>query len=210
VSTSRQGISGLGLEAQRTNIQIYIAINKIELTREFIEIESGKKANRPILNEALAFCKKNKILLLIAKIDRLGRNIAFISSLMESKVKFVAVDYPTADPFILHILAAFAEHERRMISLHTKEALQAAKRRGVKLGKHGKIQGPKNREAADKFAKAIAPTIKRLQKLGFNTITQLTKKLNEEKIPAFRLGSRWHLATVFDLLKRIKKLSKNK
>ena len=138
VSTDRQGKSGLGLEAQNETVKQFANFKQWELIGEFTEIESGKKSNRPQLQEALKQCLKQKAVLVIAKLDRLGRNVAFISSLMESKVEFVAVDNPHANRLMLHLLAAFAEHEREQISTRTKEALKVAKSRGVILGKHGK------------------------------------------------------------------------
>jgi len=201
VSTERQGESGLGLEVQEESVHFYTKARKIKLVKEFTEIESGKKNNRPVLQEALAFCIKNKTLLIIAKLDRLGRNVAFISSLMESDVQFVAVDNPEAIPLILHILAAFAQHERIQISIRTKSALQAAKRRGVELGKNGKILAAKNKKDSIAFAKKMRPTINKIQKNGFWTIREITEELNRLKVPTFRnKGTRWHLSTVHKLL----------
>ncbi|WP_435357756.1 recombinase family protein [Emticicia sp. SJ17W-69] len=134
VSTDRQGKSGLGLEAQNATVQQFAIFKQWEIVGEFTEIESGKKNNRPQLQEALKQCLKQKAILVIAKLDRLGRNVAFISSLMESKVEFVAVDNPHANRLMLHLLAAFAEHEREQIRTRTKEAQKAAKKRGVILG----------------------------------------------------------------------------
>jgi DNA invertase Pin-like site-specific DNA recombinase len=113
-----------------------------QLVAEHTEIESGKKSDRPELLTALAACKRHKATLIIAKLDRLARNVAFIANLMESGVEFVAVDNPHASKLMLHLLAAFAEHEREQISSRTKVALAAAKARGVKLGKHGHILSP--------------------------------------------------------------------
>ena len=138
VSTDRQGKSGLGLEAQNETVKQFATFKQWELIGEFTEIESGKKNNRPQLQEALKQCLKQKAVLVIAKLDRLGRNVAFISSLMESKVEFVAVDNPHANRLMLHLLAAFAEHEREQISTRTKEALKVAKNRGIILGKYGR------------------------------------------------------------------------
>src|SRR5256714_3172179 len=134
VSTDRQGKSGLGLEAQRKSVLDYLDGGRWSLVAEFTEIESGKHNDRPELATALATCKKQKAKLVIAKLDRLSRNLAFIAALMDSGVEFIAVDNPHANKLTVHILAAVAEHEREMISERTKAALQAAKARGVKLG----------------------------------------------------------------------------
>jgi DNA invertase Pin-like site-specific DNA recombinase len=133
VSTDRQGRSGLGLEAQRQAVCDFLA-GRGELTQSFTEIESRRKNDRPQLAAALDACRRHKAILVIAKLDRLARNVYFISGLMESGVEFVAVDMPQANRLTIHILAAVAEHEREMISQRTKAALQAAMRRGVALG----------------------------------------------------------------------------
>src|SRR5580700_11372561 len=133
VSTDRQGASGLGLDAQRQAVARFIGAG--QLVAEFTEIESGRRhTNRPRLLAALAECRKRRAVLLIARLDRLARNVAFIANLMESGVDFVAVDMPTANRLTIHILAAVAEHEREMISQRTKAALAAAKQRGTRLG----------------------------------------------------------------------------
>ena len=134
VSTERQGKSGLGLEAQQAAVGTYIAGRHGRLHQEYREIESGKKDDRPQLAAALAACRKNKAVLVIAKLDRLARRVSFISALMDGDVDFVACDFPQANRLTLHILAAVAEHEREMISQRTRAALQAARNRGVKLG----------------------------------------------------------------------------
>jgi DNA invertase Pin-like site-specific DNA recombinase len=134
VSTGQQERSGLGIEAQKADIERYLSLNGIAI-QEFIETESGKShKNRPALLDALEACRKHRATLLIARLDRLARNVAFIASLMESGEEFVAVDMPHASKFTIHILAAVAEHERELISKRTKAALAAAKARGVKLG----------------------------------------------------------------------------
>ena len=133
VSTDKQGKSGLGLEAQREAVTR--VAGKLPILAEYTEVESGKKhTNRPRLAEALEHARKLKAALLIAKLDRLARNVHFISGLMESGVEFVAADLPQANRLTVHIMAAFAEHEREAISTRTKDALQAAKARGTKLG----------------------------------------------------------------------------
>src|SRR5271170_1318580 len=134
VSTVRQGISGLGLEAQRESVASYLKGGHWSLVREVVEIESGKRNDRPAIAEALRLCRLHGATLVIAKLDRLARNVHFVSSLMESGVEFVAVDFPQANRLTIHILAAVAEHEAKAISERTKAALAAAKARGVKLG----------------------------------------------------------------------------
>jgi DNA invertase Pin-like site-specific DNA recombinase len=149
-------------------------------------------------------CLKQKAVLVIAKLDRLGRNVAFISSLMESKVEFVAVDNPHANRLMLHLLAAFAEHEREQISTRTKEALKVAKSRGVILGKHGKnVLSQQNAKSADSFAETLNPIINQLRTEGFITLRALRDELNNRSIPSFRKNCKWHLDTVFHITKRI-------
>ncbi|MFT3909742.1 MAG: recombinase family protein [Ferruginibacter sp.] len=206
VSREKQGESGLGLEAQQESVHLYIKARKLSLSKEFTEIESGKNNKRPVLQEALKYCASNKTLLIIAKLDRLGRNVFFISSLIENKTKFVAVDNPEATHLILHILAAFAQYEREQISSRTKAALAVAKKRGIILGKNGKHLARQNKKAADDFAIRMQPIIKQVTDNGFETIEAITAQLNKKKIPTFRKGGRWHRSTVFALLKRIKSL----
>jgi DNA invertase Pin-like site-specific DNA recombinase len=133
VSTARQGASGLGLDAQREAITRYVGTGR--LVGEFVEVESAKGGvNRPQLIAALAACKLHRAVLVIAKLDRLSRNVAFVSALQESDVEFVACDNPHATKLMVHMLVAFAEHEREMISTRTVAALAQAKARGAKLG----------------------------------------------------------------------------
>lgn len=133
VSTARQGQSGLGLDAQRLAVAGYVT-SRGELVEEFTEVESGQKNDRPQLIAALDLCRRRRAVLVIAKLDRLARNVAFVARLMESGAEFVAVDNPHATKLLVHLLAAFAEHERDQISARTIAALAAAKARGVRLG----------------------------------------------------------------------------
>lgn len=204
VSTTRQGESGLGLDAQRAAVRQYIKFKKLKILKEFTEIESGKKNNRAVLHEALKCCKENNALLLIAKLNRLGRNVAFIAALMESKVRFVSVDLPEANHFVIHIMAAVAQYQREEISRTTKDALQAAKARGVKLGQHGVSLAEINKQKSQQFAKNMLPVIIKLKKKGYTTIEALTKELNSRNISPYRTGARWHKSTVFKLLEKIK------
>lgn len=208
VSTERQGYSGLGLDAQRKAVHDYAAANSLELLNEHLEIESGRKNNRPILHQAIEECKRHHAILLIAKLDRLGRNVAFISKLMESDIDFVAVDNPYANKLIVHIMAAFAEYERDQISSRTKDALQAAKRRGVILGGYGKnVLSKLNAKRSVDFARRMKPVIEKLQDEGFLSVRELTQELNERNVQTVSgNGSHWHVNTVHRLLKRIEEL----
>jgi DNA invertase Pin-like site-specific DNA recombinase len=134
VSTDKQDRSGLGLEAQQAAIAAFLQPTDKLLASPFIEVESGKNSDRPQLRAAMERCRKTGATLLIARLDRLARNVRFISALMEEGVAFVACDMPSATPFMLHVYAAVAEEEARAISRRTKAALAAAKARGVKLG----------------------------------------------------------------------------
>jgi DNA invertase Pin-like site-specific DNA recombinase len=134
VSTQRQGASGLGLEAQRAAVQAYCETHGTEVIREFQEIESGRHSERPILRQAIAHTKKIKGVLLIAKLDRLARSVAFISNLMDSDIEFRACDLPEANRLLLHVMAAVGEAEAKAISDRTVAALAAAKARGTALG----------------------------------------------------------------------------
>ena len=144
VSTQKQGRSGLGLEAQREAISNYLNGGRWQMVQEFTEVESGKRSDRPELEKALRLCRVQKCTLLVAKLDRLARNVAFTAALMEAKVKFVAVDLPEANELTIHIMAAMAQHEAKAISERTRVALAAAKKRalleyGALVGTHGAL-----------------------------------------------------------------------
>jgi DNA invertase Pin-like site-specific DNA recombinase len=205
VSTDKQGKSGLGLEAQRAAVDEYLNGGRWKLLEEFVEVETGKGAKalarRPKLRAAIDACKKNKATLVIAKLDRLARNVAFISRLMEDKIEFIAADMPSANRLTVHILAAVAEEEARAISARTKAALAAAKARGVKLGKHGRTLAKANRKAAAAQAKTLAPTLRELQNEGLS-LRDIAEELNNRAIPTLR-GGRWHLASVQRVLARL-------
>lgn len=134
VSTKGQGESGLGIEAQKAAIEAYARQAGLKVIAFYTEVESGKLADRPELKKALSHARRSKARLVVAKLDRLSRNVAFLSALLESKVDFVACDNPHANKLTIHLLAAVAEHEAEMISQRTKAALQAYKARGHKLG----------------------------------------------------------------------------
>lgn len=193
VSTTRQGASGLGLEAQRKAINDHLNGGNWELLSEFVEVESGKNNDRPKLGAALQKCTITGATLIIAKLDRLARNVAFISKLMESGVEFVAVDFPQANRLTVHILAAVAEHEGKMISERVRVALAAAKARGTKLGSPqinlthaNREQGSKagnfaKKVKANAFALRVTPIIEQLQAEGQN-LSQVAKSLNKANI----------------------------
>lgn len=206
VSTSRQGESGLGLEAQREAVRNYAKSVGGKITEEFLEIESGKRNNRPQLAVAIDLCRKSKSTLVIAKLDRLARNVHFISGLIEAGVNFHAADMPSADKFMLHVYAAMAEEEGRRISERTKAALRAAKARGVVLGATGKLLAVKHKHAADTFALRLSPTIANMKSEGLS-VRKIADRLNSDGVAAYS-GGRWHPTTVQRLLRRIDVLSR--
>jgi DNA invertase Pin-like site-specific DNA recombinase len=206
VSTARQGASGLGLEAQRAAVTGYLNGGDWALVQEVVEVESGKRNDRPALADALRLCRKHRATLVIAKLDRLARNVAFISNLMESGVEFVAVDMPQANRFVVHILAAVAEHEAEAISKRTKAALAAAKARGTQLGGRrvsaerwaeirltaGVVRGA---EADKRAATLVLPVIRELQAAGATSLRQIAAGLNERNITTPR-GGEWSAVQV--------------
>ena len=192
VSTQRQGQSGLGLEAQRQAIKTMLCD---ETFKEFIEVESGKKSKRPKLEEAIAYCRKHKTRLVIAKLDRLARNVHFISGLMEAGIDFIAADMPSADRFMLHVYAAMAEEEGRRISERTKAALKIAKNRGVKLGVNGRQLAETNRNHAIQYAQLISP---KLQNIGIRkgmNLQQAADLLNNAGLRTAR-GGKWYRSSI--------------
>jgi DNA invertase Pin-like site-specific DNA recombinase len=207
VSTDRQGKSGLGLEAQQSAVRDYLNGGAWDLVGEFTEVESGKNNARPQLEAALDACRRHKAKLIIAKLDRLSRNLAFIATLMESSVEFLAADNPHANKLTIHILAAVAQHEREMISERTRSALQAAKARGKRLG------NPRLHDAARAgtetvkarallFAANALPIIKQIQQSGARSNTGIAVILNERKVPTAR-GGRWTHVQVGAILARL-------
>jgi DNA invertase Pin-like site-specific DNA recombinase len=200
VSTDRQGKSGLGLEAQRAAVGAYLASVDGTLLAEFTEVETGRRNDRPELQKALAACRKHKARLVIAKLDRLSRNVAFIAAMMDSGVEFVACDNPHATRLTLHILAAVAEHEREMIASRTKAALQAAKARGVRLGLNGKQLASENHSTALVRANRIRPVLTELVRSGMSS-RQIAVELTRRGIATPR-GGRWHPQTVMRALER--------
>lgn len=209
VSTLQQGRSGLGLEAQRAAVAAHLKNCKGELLQEFVETETGKGCNalerRPQLRAALAFCKKTGATLLIAKLDRLARNVHFISGLLETGVDFLAADMPAASKTMIQMFSVLAEWERDQISARTKAALAAAKARGVELG----VSGPANlrrnveerQQAAKTFAEKLMPVLSGLQAAGLSQSQQVAR-LNEIGITAPR-GGRWSRTQLQRTLKRL-------
>jgi DNA invertase Pin-like site-specific DNA recombinase len=211
VSTEKQGQSGLGLEAQRKAIENYLNGGRWELLAEYVEIESGKRSDRPELAAALAHSKATGATLVIAKLDRLSRNVAFISNLMESGVDFVAADMPMANRLTVHILAAVAQHEREMISQRTTDALAAAKARGVKLGNPNgarALRGLGNARAvaamkagAHGHMSRVVPVIEAIRGEGTTSLRGIAKELSRRGILTAR-GGGWCATTVKTLLDR--------
>ncbi len=212
VSTARQGRSGLGLEAQQEAVRSYLNGGNWQLVAEVVEVESGKRNDRPKLAEALRLCRLHKATLIIAKLDRLARNVAFVSTLMESGVEFTAVDFPQANRLTVHILAAVAEHEARMISDRTKAALQAAKARGKVLGRRageGNVMTDSMREKAAAVVKAkaddraalLADTLAEIQAGGAVSLREIAAALNDRAIPTAR-GGQWSAVQVQRVLAR--------
>lgn len=206
VSTDRQGRSGLGLEAQQKAVRDYLNGGAWEIAGEFIEVESGKRSDRPQLAKALETCRRHKARLVIAKLDRLSRNLAFIATLMESGVEFVAVDNPHATKLTIHILAAVAEHEREMISERTKAALAAAKARGTRLGTpdpKGAVErmGAALKARTSQFAANVVPIIRELQTAGYASHNAIAGQLNARRVPTAR-GGQWTHVQVGQILDR--------
>ena len=206
VSTAKQGQSGLGLEAQQKMVTDYLNGGRWTLLNSYTEVESGKKADRPELQAAIRECRKHGATLVIAKLDRLARNVAFIANLMEGGVDFVVCDMPAANRFTVHVMAAAAEHEREQISKRTKDALAAAKARGVRLG--GRRTDDQYRTAstvlrrgADEFADNVKPIIREIQDSGVTSYDAIAKCLNARGI-ATRRGGIWHASTVRNIVLR--------
>lgn len=203
VSTNKQGVSGLGLESQEAAIQSHLQTSGAIVVGEFTEVESGRRKNRPELQKALNLAKKDKAVLVVAKLDRLARNVHFISGLIESKVEFIALDFPEANKFTLHIMAAMAEHEASLISERTKVALAAAKARGTILGKHGRVLAEANQAAAKDWAESVAAVVvDAMNACRKKTLQNLANKLNAWGVKT-RTGKDFAPTTVMRLIKRL-------
>ncbi len=198
VSTQKQGMSGLGLEAQQKSVSNYLNGGEWELIGKFTEVETGKGSDalskRPQLRAALALAKKAKATLIIAKLDRLARNVHFVSGLLESNVDFVCVDMPQANKVMLQMYSVMAEWERDQISARTKAALAAAKERGVVLGSAGKLNisgvNESRVEAAKDFAETLRPTIKAYVDAGMS-YRSIVEQMNNVGIATSSGKGRW-------------------
>lgn len=214
VSTRKQGISGLGLDAQRCAIDAYAAQRLGNVIETFTEIESGQINARPELSKALHLAKITGATLLIAKLDRLSRNAAFLLTLRDSGVRFVAADLPDANDLTVGIMALVAQQEREAISRRTKEALAAAKARGMRLGNPNGAAALKRaaqgnaasvaaiRSAADRHAHNLAPVIRALTDEGLTSLGKIADALNCRGMLTPR-GRRWHKSSVRNLLLRV-------
>ena len=217
VSTAQQGSSGLGLDAQGTAIDCYASKVGGKVVGTFTEIESGKRNDRPQLEEALHLARVTGATLVIAKLDRLSRNAAFLLSLRDAGVKFVAADMPEANNLTVGIMALVAQEEREAISRRTKEALQAAKARGTKLGNpngasalrragKGNVAGVSAlKDQAQDRAAMLQPVIHSLQSQGVVSLGALADALNRGGYQTPR-GGTWHKTSVGNLLKRLEKV----
>ena len=215
VSTARQGRSGLGLEAQRKAIDDFAAERGAEVLARFTEVESGKVADRPELAKALHLARVTGATLVIAKLDRLSRNAAFLLTLRDSGVRFLAVDMPEANDLTVGIMALVAQQEREAISRRTKEALAAARARGVKLGNPNGAAALRRagkgavalREAvrgnADRHAQDLRQVVEDVQAGGAVSLRAIAAEFNGRGMLTRREG-RWHVSTVLNLLKRLK------
>jgi DNA invertase Pin-like site-specific DNA recombinase len=210
VTTAKQGSSGLGLEGQVAAVEAYARGIGAEITRSYREVESGKRSDRPELLKALADARRSRATLVIAKFDRLARNVHFLSGLMESGVDFVACDNPHANRLTIHILAAVAENEAKMISERTRAALAAYKARGGKLGTDNltaegrglgsKRSGEKARADADDAYGDLLPMLRELRAEGL-TLQAISDRLNSEGHTT-RRGRDWNRVQVKRVLDR--------
>jgi DNA invertase Pin-like site-specific DNA recombinase len=211
VSTSQQGRSGLGIEAQRQTLAHFAQAEGVIVAREFVEVETGKGADaldrRPQLKAALAAARKLRCHVAVAKLDRLSRDVHFISGLMSHKVPFLVAELgPDVDPFVLHLFAALAEKERALISARTRQALAAAKTRGVALGNPKLHVARKSAlvavtASADRFAANVLPIIREAQRAGATSLREIAAALNARGIATAR-GGQWHAKTISNILER--------
>jgi DNA invertase Pin-like site-specific DNA recombinase len=210
VSSAQQGRSGLGIEAQRETLRHFAQTEGFEIGREFVEVETGKGADaldrRPQLRAALAAARKARCHVAVAKLDRLSRDVHFISGLMGHKVPFLVAELgPDVDPFV-HLFAALAEKERSLISTRTRQALSAAKARGVTLGNPSLYAARKSavkavKAEADRYAANVLPIIREAQKAGARTLREIAEALNARGIATAR-GGLWYAQSVANILER--------
>jgi DNA invertase Pin-like site-specific DNA recombinase len=211
VSTREQGRSGLGVEAQKQAVARFAEAEGFTVAAEYVEVETGKGSDaldrRPKLAAALAEARRHRCPVVVAKLDRLSRDVAFIAGLMAQRVSFIVADLGAgADPFMLHIYAALAEQERRMISTRTRAALEAAKARGVRLGNPNLAAARAHANAvrialADDHAVNVLPVIREIEATGAKTLRGIADALNARGIATAR-GGRWAAQTVANVLKR--------
>ena len=206
VSTQRQGAAGLGVEAQRGAVCRFIDGNGAEPLAEFVEVESGRRADRPELERALACCRAHGAVLVIAKLDRLARNVEFTARLMNSGVEFVACDFPQANRLTVHILAAVAEHEREMISQRTRargRVLGNPANLGAEAAAEGRRRGTaaRSRRAAARAAD-LAAVIEEVRGTGAASANAVARELNRRGVPTPGGGGRWQAVTVQRVLRR--------
>jgi DNA invertase Pin-like site-specific DNA recombinase len=209
VSTQQQQRSGLGIEAQRAAIERFAAAESLLIAAEYSEFETGKGADALDRRPQLAAARKAKCSIVVSKLDRLSRDVAFVSGLMAQRVPFIVAELGRdADPFMLHLYAALAEKERRLISERTTAALQAKKASGAKLGNPtnlciaGAIERDTQVHIADEFARNLKPWVQAIQKAGAATLSEIASALNARGIRPAR-GNNWHRSSVRNLLARI-------
>lgn len=200
VSTEKQGKSGLGLAAQRTLIERFLSAGD-EVIAEFVEVQSGKNDERVELWKAIAHAKKQDAGILIAKLDRFSRKVSFIAGIMEQGIGLVVAEMPHATDFQLHIFAALAQEERRLISERTRNALAEAKKRGVELGKNGKVLAVQRRQEADKRAEALRPVIMPMVEARLS-YSEIARRLNEQGFQTVN-GRRFRAQQVKALFERL-------
>jgi DNA invertase Pin-like site-specific DNA recombinase len=200
VSTEKQGKSGLGLAAQRSRLDTLVSTND-RILQEFVDVQSGRKDDRAGLNNALAFAKAKKATLLIARLDRFSRRVSFIARIMDEGISLCCAEMPNASEFQLHIFAALAQEERRLISERTKAALAEAKKRGRKLGTNGAKLALVNKQQADSFAGSVRAAV---YSIGMEkSYSEIARRLNEQGVRA-RTGGAFYAQTVKNMLLRIK------
>ena len=204
VSTASQGRSGLGLAAQRSRIEQFLAGDD-QVLAEFVEVQSGKNDIRTELWNAINFARKHSAKILIAKLDRFSRKVSFISALMDEGVGLIVADMPNATDFQLHIFAALAQEERRLISERTRLALAEAKRRGVVLGANGKVLAAKHKLEADQRARTFAPILRPLLNQNLS-LGEIARRLNEQGIVT-AAGGRFFPETIRKIAMRLQSTS---
>ena len=214
VSTKKQGESGLGLEAQKNTINQFLASSPYELVSEYVEIESGRKTDkrRPQLRAALEQCEREGATLMIAKLDRLTRNVGFLTTLLDRQVPIMALDMPNLqDPamsrFILQLMANVAELERAQISERTKKALAARKARGMSLGSPTPANGAQagglvTADQANEFASQVYPVIQELKKFGCATLAKIAQGLSARGISTATGKKAWSISAVRNVVNR--------